>query len=268
MDAIDSYAERPDQVVYLGLSTVFGPSAAPEGRLTVKADEAEVLSGALSGWPDARIVLISTQASSKGLPAMLSGLGPLALRRVDSAFEDLAVKVPFGRIHPLMKPAEYAELDRGSVVLRHIDWLRPRRWIAVDQEKAGWPEGVARQHLVLADGARGLLAPKALDRLLTVLEGNFGAPVTSGGAVMPGSPAAVSFSVDELRRLDNVIVHQTRLGTAYVLMADLDETARQQCQRHAGKRSGLLRLEGGVDAVFLEDYRLWVESIKAMVPEG
>ena len=51
MDAIDSCAERPDQVVYLGLSTVFGPSAAPEGLFTVKADVAEVLSGALSGWP-------------------------------------------------------------------------------------------------------------------------------------------------------------------------------------------------------------------------
>lgn len=267
MDAIDSYAERPDQVVYLDLSAVFGPSAAPEGLFTVKADVAEVLSGALSGWPDARIVLISTPGGAKGLLEAMRDLGALASRRLDSAFEDLAVKVPFGRINALMKPEEYAGLDKTAVVSRHVDWLRPRCWIAVDVDRAGWPEATARQHLVLADAATGLLTPATLDRLLTVLEGNFGPPVLSGGASAPTAPDAWRVGHEELHKLESVTVHRTPGGVGYVLFAELDEPAKGRCWRYAAKRRGLLRLPSGQDAVFFADYRLWIETLGGACPE-
>jgi hypothetical protein len=175
----------PDRLVYLGISGVLHPSystyeflygrtADEDGHRKYEAVEA--LDRALAPWPGAKIILTSTQPWAKGLPAVLAELGPLAPRVVSFTFKDLTERVPFGsRARPISE-MDYWRLNKSQVVQRHVAWLEPRSWIALDDEDILWPDEVAQRHLVLTHGGKGLLDPVALDRLVTVLEANFGAP--------------------------------------------------------------------------------------------
>lgn len=59
-------------------------------------------------------------------------------------------------------------------VRRHMEWLRPAAWIAIDDESSLWTADERRGHLVATNGCLGLMAPAAQDRLTTVLLGNSG----------------------------------------------------------------------------------------------
>lgn len=178
-------------VVYLGISGVLHPSwsfyryvygrnADEDGHR--KYQSVSTLAGALEGWPHARIVLTSTQPWSKGLPAVLAELGPLA-RRVDSfTFEDLTTRIPSDRLGRPLHDVDYWRLHKSGIVRRHVGWLRPEAWIVLDDEDILWEDNVREQRLVLTDGTLGLSDPSTLDRLMTVLVGNFGPPTFTRAA--------------------------------------------------------------------------------------
>lgn len=185
MDASQAGHEPHEQVVYLGISGVLHPSSSTflylYGRRAEEAghrkyEAVEALALALSQWPLAKIVLTSTQPWSKGLAAVLDKLGPLAPRVLGFTFEDLTTKVVHGVTRRPITPEDYWRLNKSQVVERHVAWLKPRNWIALDDEGILWADDVARQHLLLTHGGKGLLDPIALDRLHTVLVTNFGQP--------------------------------------------------------------------------------------------
>lgn len=170
-------------VIYLGISGVLHPSESTYELVMRRSPEDEghrpyeavpVLESLLSGWPDARIVLTSTQPKVKGLPAVLDSLGPgLASRVVGHTFEDLTTKLRSGRRQRPLSSEDYWRLSKAEIVRLHVGWLRPEAWIAVDDETILWTEYERQQHLVAVDGCKGLLDAEAQDRLLTVLAGNF-----------------------------------------------------------------------------------------------
>ena len=172
-------------VVYLGISGVLHPSWSfysyvhgrePEADGHRKYQSVGALDEALQGWPDARIILTSTQPWSKGLPAVLEALGPLAPRVDGFTFEDLTTRVPWGRLGRPIRDLDYWRLDKCKIVRRHLEWLKPAAWIAVDDEDVLWSDDERSDHLVLTRGTLGLNDPAAMDRLLTLLEINFGPP--------------------------------------------------------------------------------------------
>ena len=172
-------------VLYLGISGVLHPSwsfyryvhgreADQDGHR--KFESVKVLDQALSAWPSARIVLTSTQPWSKGLEPVLEQLGPLA-RRVDGfTFKDLTESAPVDRLGRCISEMDYWRLVKSQIVRRHVEWLKPDRWVALDDEDIGWTEDELPQ-VVITSGLRGLADPTALDRLYSTLEYNFGAPV-------------------------------------------------------------------------------------------
>lgn len=170
--------------IYLGISGVLHPSWSfyryvhgrePDEDGHRKYQSVEDLDQVLSGWPSARIVLTSTQPWSKGLSPVLAQLGPLA-RRVDGfTFEDLTTKIPSDRLGRAISEMDYWRLHKSQIVRRHVEWLKPEGWIALDDEDINWAED-EMSHLVLTRGTLGLADPVAVDRLYTTLEHNFGAP--------------------------------------------------------------------------------------------
>ena len=171
--------------IYLGISGVLHPSwsfyRSVHGR---EADEdghrkyqsVETLDEVLKGWPSARIMLTSTQPWSKGLQPVLDRLGPLANRVNGFTFEDLTTKVPADRLGRPISEMDYWRLHKSQIVRRHVEWLKPERWIALDDENIKWAEDEA-EHLVVTRGTLGLADPKAVDRLYSTLEHNFGSPL-------------------------------------------------------------------------------------------
>lgn len=176
-------------VIYLGISGVLHPSWSfyryvhgrePDQDGHRKYQSVETLDHALNGWPSARIVLTSTQPWSKGLPSVLDELGPLA-RRVDGfTFADLTTKIPADKLGRSISEMDYWRLHKSQIVRRHVEWLKPERWIALDDEDILWAEDEI-PHFVLTRGTLGLADPAAVDHLYSALEQNFGPPTGAAG---------------------------------------------------------------------------------------
>ncbi|MDE2300216.1 MAG: hypothetical protein KGL99_05780 [Burkholderiales bacterium] len=122
-------------VIYLGISGVLHPSRSlyelieghsPESDGHRLYEAVPVLDNLLSGWPDARIVLTSTQPWAKGLPAVLNELGPgLASRVIGFTYEDLTTKLRRGRRQLPLSDEDYWRLLKSEIVRLHVEWLRP-----------------------------------------------------------------------------------------------------------------------------------------------
>jgi hypothetical protein len=174
---------EPLHVVYLGVSGVLHPSAtlyrlvhgsSPWSDGHRKYEAAFVLEQAMAPWPDARIVLTSTQPWSKGLDQVLEQLGPgLAARVIGFTYEDLTLHAAVPPRHKPIDSDDYWRLMKCDIVRRHLEWLRPAAWIAIDDESSLWNADERRGHLVTTNGCLGLMEPAAQDRLTTVLLGNF-----------------------------------------------------------------------------------------------
>lgn len=176
--------DRGQWVVYLGISGVLHPSQTLYQLINGKSpwndghhryEAVPVLESVLRGWPEARIVLTSTQPWSKGLPAVLAELGPeLSAKVLGYTYEDLTTKVPCGPRQMPLGDADYWRHMKSEIVRLHVAWLKPAAWIAVDDETVLWTDAEREQHLVAVHGGKGLLDQTAQDRLETVLLGNFG----------------------------------------------------------------------------------------------
>jgi hypothetical protein len=186
-----SHANAQLSVVYLGLSGVLHPSESlyrlihgrspwDDGHL--RFESAWVLQRALEPWPSVCIVLTSTLPWAHGLGSVLSQLHPsLASRVIGYTFEDLTTKAlrqvttRSGATRWLtLSSNDYWRMSKAELVASHVEWLRPARWIAIDDESLAWARDVRRDRLVLVDGCKGLSDAKAQDRLLTVVEQTFG----------------------------------------------------------------------------------------------
>ena len=183
------------RVLYLGISGVLQPSESLYRLLNGRSpwddghtryESAPALEQALRGWPDVRIVLSSTQPWKYGLDATLEELGvALASRVIGFTFEDLTTRaqravpnIRTGAIRVVGYSVEdYWRMNKSHIVMAHVEWLQPSAWVAVDDEDTLWPFDVRRDHLALTDGCEGLRSASSVDRLLTVLGGNFGPPV-------------------------------------------------------------------------------------------
>jgi len=183
-DAAEVTASEPSNVVYLGISGVLHPSASlyrvirgrsPWSDGHTEYESVPVLNAALAGWPEARIVLTSTQPWARGLQTVLKQLGPgLASRVIGFTYEDLTTKVRVGDRQLPFSSNGYWRLMKSEVVRYHVPWLRPSAWIVIDDETVFWTPREWQDHVVATDGCEGLREPRAQDRLLTLLAGNFG----------------------------------------------------------------------------------------------
>lgn len=133
-------------------------------------------------WPQVEIVLTSTLPRAQGLATVLQQLGPsLAERDVGYTQDDLTTRVKrsvpkrgAGARTVGFSTDDYRRMNKADVVAVHVVWRRPVQWVAIDDEDIVWPQDVRRDRLVLTDGCVGLASAQAQDRLLTLLEGNFG----------------------------------------------------------------------------------------------
>lgn len=183
------------RVLYLGISGVLHPSASTyelvQGRNPWTDGHAEYeavpwLAQTLARWPDVQVVLTSTQPWKQGLPAVLKQLGTLAERVIGFTHEDLTAKV-VRQVRTRSgsnrcvgySDADYWRMNKGDIVAAHVEWLQPQAWVAVDDEDILWPRRLA-DHVCIVDGCKGLKDSAEQDRLLTVLRGNFGAPLAAG----------------------------------------------------------------------------------------
>lgn len=220
---------RSAQVVYLGISGVLHPSKTTYELVHRRSpwddghalyEGVPLLESALQRWPGARIVLTSTLPWAHGLPPVLEQLGSLAARVDGFTYEDLTkravrtIRTRSGTTRNLTYSNEdYWRMNKSGIVAAHVAWLQPRAWIAIDDDDVLWPTAVARDHLVATDGCAGLQDGATWDRLLTVLEANFGpeglVPLTraqhagiaraapmQGGKVLESLPAPGELGVD------------------------------------------------------------------------
>lgn len=168
---------HPSESIY---SLVFGRSPWEDGHS--KYENVPALLQALENWPDLELVLTSTQPWAHGLDSVLAQLGPtLAARVVGYTHKDLTTKVKRevttrgGLKRTLgISNEDYWRMSKADIVATHVEWRRPGRWIAIDDEDILWPHEVRRDRLVLTDGCVGLQSAEAQDRLRTVMLRNFG----------------------------------------------------------------------------------------------
>lgn len=177
--------------VYVGISGVLHPSESfyrliygrsPWADGHSKYESAPVLAQALESWPDVELVLTSTQPWAYGLESVLEHLGPsLAARVVGYAYADLTTKVKrevttrSGLTRTIgFSNEDYWRMTKSNIIATHVEWRRPDRWIAIDDEDILWPHEVRRDRLVLTDGCVGLQSAEAQDRLRAVMLTNFG----------------------------------------------------------------------------------------------
>ncbi|OWQ46631.1 hypothetical protein CDL60_14315 [Roseateles noduli] len=178
--------DAPPLVLYLGVGGVLQPSRSTyslvygrdpfeDGHSPYEC--APLLDELLRGWPAVRIVLTSVRPWRHGLPAVLEALGPgLAHRVIGYAFEDLTTKARFGKSQRHISEMEYWRMSRASIVDKHLQWLRPRAWLAVDDEDDGWTDGERACHVVLTPPLTGLLDAGAQAKLHGLLVHQFGPP--------------------------------------------------------------------------------------------
>lgn len=168
---------HPSESTY---SLVFGRSPWEDGHS--KYENVPALVRALGNWPDVELVLTSTQPWAHGLESVLEQLGPsLAARVVGYTYEDLTTKVKrevttrSGLTRTVgISNEDYWRLNKSGIVATHVEWRRPGRWIAIDDEDILWPHDVRRDRLVLTDGCVGLQSEEAQDQLRAVMLTNFG----------------------------------------------------------------------------------------------
>ncbi|MFM2419075.1 MAG: hypothetical protein RL385_3798 [Pseudomonadota bacterium] len=175
------------KVLYLGIGGVLQPSSSTyhwvHGRDPFedghrRYESAPLLAQLLQGWPEVRIVLTSTRPWKHGLAAVLAELGTaLASRVIGYTFDDLTKRAKVGERFPrCLSEMDYWRLGKAQIVEKHMRWLRPTAWIAVDDEGYGWTDQDLACQVVVTPGVDGLLNVEARAKLHGLLEHQFGPP--------------------------------------------------------------------------------------------
>ena len=184
-------AEAALQVIYLGISGVLHPSESLFWLLRNcsvwesghKPYEGVVLlERALRVWPAVRIVLTSTQPRSKGFENVMRELGSgIAGRVIGCTFQDLTTLARHGPRDRPMSTEDYWRCNKSELVRRHVRWLRPASWLAIDDDTILWSDEERERHFIEVDGSLGLLYDKAARRnLVRMLEHAFSAEPRRG----------------------------------------------------------------------------------------
>lgn len=85
-------------------------------------------------------------------------------------FGDLTAKARFGRLQRHLSDLDYWHMRKGHIVEKHLAWLRPRAWLAIDDEAQGWTDRELACHVVLTPPPQGLLDPEAQAKLVGLRE--------------------------------------------------------------------------------------------------
>lgn len=182
----DAEPPAPPMVLYLGVGGVLQPSSStyhwvhgrdPFADGHTRYECAPLLEALLTGWPDVRIVLTSVRPWRHGLPAVLDALGlSLARRVIGYTFEDLTTKARFGKSLRHLSDLDYWRKGKASIVEKHVAWLRPRAWVAVDDEPFGWTDQELARNVVVTPPLEGLVSEGARTKLRGLLVHQFGPP--------------------------------------------------------------------------------------------
>lgn len=206
---------EPVHVLYLGIGGVLQPSKSTytwvHGRDPFQDGHepyecVPLLEELLKGWPDVRIVLTSVRPWSHGLPAVLEALGPgLAQRVLGYTFDDLTTKARFGKSQRHLSDLDYWRMGKAVIVQKHLEWLRPGCWVAVDDETYGWNDDELACHVVLTQPLEGLLDVGAQAKLAGLLVYQFGPPIARSGLASaerpgPAEPAALTYDPADAHR--------------------------------------------------------------------
>lgn len=111
-------------------------------------ESCDVLERALRRYPATRIVLSTSWVAAFSYSATLRHL-PEGLRR----------RVVGATYHRLYTP-DFRFLTRYQTIVDDTERRRPRKWLAIDNDDAGWPDS-SRHQLVRTPDELGLACPRA-----------------------------------------------------------------------------------------------------------
>jgi hypothetical protein len=112
----------------------------------------------LAPHPAVRLVLSTSWTQKVGFEA--------AVRQLSEALQPRVI----GATYELAQPGDqFAYLSRGEQVLLDVQRRKPSAWLAVDDDRIGWPRW-AEQHLVVTDPYEGISPPRIQDALKKKLE--------------------------------------------------------------------------------------------------
>jgi hypothetical protein len=101
----------------------------------------------LAPCPAVRLVLSTSWVQKLGLKEAVRHLSPSLQQRV------------IGATYELAQPGDhFSHLSRGEQVLLDVQRRRPSRWLALDDDRVGWPKS-AEPHVVFTDPYEGVSPP-------------------------------------------------------------------------------------------------------------
>lgn len=226
----------PSCVLYLGIGGVLQPSRSTytsvhghdpfeDGHQPYQC--APLLEELLQDWCEVRIVLTSTRPWAHGLDVVLAALGPaLASRVIGYTFKDLTERAKVGERFPrCISEMDYWRLSKSQLVERHVRWLRPARWMAIDDEGFGWSDHELACHVVLTPPLEGLSNQESRAKVHGILVHQFGPPTEAPG--LPGPTEEMLFDPDHARRFTIAAAAQAFASMAHrtrVLLLGLEGT--------------------------------------------
>lgn len=128
--------------------------APPEYKLF---QHAELLQELLTPYPDVGVVLSTSWVRRYGYSKTAKRLPPALCQRVIGA-----------TFHSRMNEFRFSELPRGQQVFEDVMRRKPARWLALDDDAAGWPEGCL-PNVVRTDECEGISDLRTREELINKL---------------------------------------------------------------------------------------------------
>lgn len=227
-------------VLYLGVGGVLQPSRSTYSSVYGRDpfedghspyEWAPLLDEMLRGWPALRIVLTSVRPWRHGLSAVLEASGPgLANRVIGYTFEDLTTKARLGKSQRHISEMDYWRMSKAAIVEKHLAWLEPQRWLAVDDEPFGWTHRELACNVVLTPPLEGLANEEARTKLRGLLVHQLGPPEVLPAQLEPSDGLRLAsrlYDPDQAHRFTAEAARQTFARGApapRVLLLGLDGT--------------------------------------------
>lgn len=116
-----------------------------------------LLEALLAPYPSVEIVLSTSWVRRYGCSHTAKRLPPSLRQRVIGA-----------TFHSRMNERDFMELQRGQQVMGDVSRRQPKRWLALDEDPDGWPEGCP-QNFVRTDEHAGISALHVQEELIDKL---------------------------------------------------------------------------------------------------